>query len=130
MSRKAPAGRRIGWDFAGTVTQAAADGTGPKPGARVTGMLRTGAWAEQINVPTNQFAEIPDNVTFAQASTLPVAGLTALHCLIKGGFLLERPRPDYGRDGRRGRLRDPTGETGWSESRGACPQFGTGSVCA
>ena len=30
-------------------------------------------------------------MTFAQASTLPVAGLTALHCLIKGGFLLERP---------------------------------------
>ena len=31
-----------------------------------------------------------ESVSFEQASTLPVAGLTALHALMKGGFLLER----------------------------------------
>jgi NADPH2:quinone reductase len=91
MSQNAPAGRRPGWDFAGTVTQAAHDGSGPKEGARVVGMLRSGAWANYVAAPTNQIAALPDAVTFEQASTLPVAGLTALHALWKGGFLLERP---------------------------------------
>ncbi len=90
MSMNAPAGRRPGWDMAGTVVQVAQDGSGPKAGTRVVGLLRSGAWARQIAVPTDQIAPIPDNVTFAQAATIPVAGLTALHGLWKGGFLLER----------------------------------------
>ena len=73
-------------------------------GTRVAGLLRSGAWASQVAAPVSQIAPIPDIVTFAQAATLPVAGLTALHTLWKGGFLLERAILDYGRDGRRGRL--------------------------
>jgi NADPH:quinone reductase-like Zn-dependent oxidoreductase len=49
-----------------------------------------GSWAEQVAVPTNTLAEIPDSVTFAQAATLPVAGLTALNAIRKGGFLLNK----------------------------------------
>jgi NADPH:quinone reductase-like Zn-dependent oxidoreductase len=87
-SMTAPAGRRPGWDLAGVVEQAAADGSGPKAGARVVGLLLLGSWGERVAVPTNQLAEIPDNVSFAVASTLPVAGLTALYSLARGGLIL------------------------------------------
>lgn len=42
------AGTRLGWDFAGVVEQAAADGSGPTPGTRVVGvdMSHPSAWAE------------------------------------------------------------------------------------
>lgn len=90
MAAQGPNGRRIGWDFAGTVEKAAADGTGPREGARVVGMLRTGAWAELVAVSTEALAVLPDEVTFAQAATLPVAGLTALYGLEKNGSMLGR----------------------------------------
>ena len=59
-------------------------------GARVVGFLRSGAWAASVVVPTHALAVVPDVVTFAQAATLPVAGLTALHALAKRGLLLHR----------------------------------------
>jgi NADPH:quinone reductase len=81
---------RPGWDLAGTIEQPAADGSGPQAHTRVVGLLRTGAWAEQVAVPTNALAALPEAVSFAQAATLPVAGLTALYALQKGGTLLQR----------------------------------------
>lgn len=84
------AGERPGWDLAGTVIKQAADGTGPKVGSRVMGLVNAGAWAELVAVPTNRLGEIPDSVTFAQAAALPTAGLTALRALEKGGSLLNR----------------------------------------
>jgi NADPH:quinone reductase len=86
----ADAGWRPGWDIAGVVEQAAADGSGPKAGARVVGLVPTGGWSELVPVPTYSLAELPASVSFAQASTLPVAGLTALYALAQGGFLLGR----------------------------------------
>jgi NADPH2:quinone reductase len=89
-STMAPAGWRPGWDLAGVVESAAADGSGPRAGSRVVGVVLEGAWAERVAVPANALAELPDKVTFAQAATFPVAGLTALHALAKGGLLLGR----------------------------------------
>jgi NADPH:quinone reductase len=86
----AAAGWRPGWDLAGTVERAAADASGPRVGARVVGLLPEGAWAERVAVPTHALAELPDKVTFAQAATFPVAGLTALYALAKRGPLLAR----------------------------------------
>jgi NADPH:quinone reductase len=84
------AGARPGWDFSGVVEAQAADGSGPAVGTRVVGMLATGAWAERVRAPSNSVAPLPDGVSDAQAATLPVAGLTALHALRRGGLLLGR----------------------------------------
>ena len=87
-AQQADAGWRPGHDIAGTVITAAADGSGPKTGSRVVGLLDAGAWAEQVAVATDRLAELPGTVSFAQASTLPTAGLTAHRALEKGGLLL------------------------------------------
>src|ERR1700730_146353 len=86
----AEAGGRPGWDLAGVFEQAAADGPGPPAGARVVGFVPGGAWAEAVAVPTNALAQLPDSVSFAQAATLPVAGLTALYALEQNGAVLGR----------------------------------------
>lgn len=83
-------GARPGWDIAGEVQQVAADGTGLKAGDRVVGMLRTSAWAEVVAIPASNVAVLPDNVSFADASTLPVAGLTALYALDRADGLAAR----------------------------------------
>lgn len=89
-AQESPAGNRIGGDFAGMVEAAPDDGSGPAAGARVVGLARpfANAWSELIAVPVTSLAVLPDGVTFEQAATLPVAGLTALHALRKGGTLV------------------------------------------
>jgi NADPH2:quinone reductase len=80
-----------GWDVAGIVREPAADGSGPQAGARVVGLRGGGAWAQLAAVPTHQIGELPDEVSFEDASVLPIAGLTALRMLrIAGDLLGER----------------------------------------
>lgn len=83
-------GWRPGWDLAGTVETPASDGSGPTAGNRVVGFVPSGAWAELVAVPTDALAVLPDSVSFAQASTLPVAGLTAMYGLDRNGSILGR----------------------------------------
>ena len=85
-----PEGWRPGQDVAGTVERGAQDGSGPREGARVVAMVDQGGWAERVAAPVSRVGLLPDNVSFAQAATLPVAGLTALRALRLGGTLLGR----------------------------------------
>jgi len=88
--QQAEPGWRPGWDFAGVVETAAADGSGPAVGTRVVGILPNGAWAERVNCRSHAVGTMTSGVSDAQAATLPVAGLTALHALRQGGLLLGR----------------------------------------
>lgn len=93
-----------GWDVAGVVLEPAEDGSGPSEGTRVVGLVRSGAWAERVAVPTTALGTLPDEVTFAAASTLPVAGLTALRALGVAGALLGKGVLVTGASGGVGRL--------------------------
>jgi NADPH:quinone reductase-like Zn-dependent oxidoreductase len=74
-------GKPTGWDVSGVVVAAAADGSGPAPGTRVVGLAENVGWAERTPIPTHKLAPIPAGLTHEAASTLPIAALTALHCL-------------------------------------------------
>jgi NADPH:quinone reductase-like Zn-dependent oxidoreductase len=81
-------GSVAGWDAAGVIERAAADGSGPRAGTRVVGLGDAGAWAQFAAIPTDRLAAIPDGISDAQAATLPTAGLTALRALEVGGLIL------------------------------------------
>jgi NADPH2:quinone reductase len=85
---------REGWvpgqDIAGIVLRPAANGEGPPAGARVVALVDDFGWAQRAAVPAHRIAVLPDNVSFPQAATLPVAGLTALRTLRHGGPLIGR----------------------------------------
>jgi NADPH:quinone reductase len=81
IDRMRKPGEVPGWDAAGIVIQAAADGSGPVVGSRVVGFDGAGGWAQRRAVPTENLAVLPDSVDFGQAAALPVAGVTALQAL-------------------------------------------------
>jgi NADPH2:quinone reductase len=85
-----PEGWRPGQDIAGIVVQAAADGSGPREGTRIVALVDGAGWAQRVAAPTARMAALPDNVSFASAATLPIAGLTALRLVRLGGSLLGR----------------------------------------
>jgi NADPH:quinone reductase-like Zn-dependent oxidoreductase len=77
-----------GWDIAGVIKEAPDDG--PRPGTRVVALADEGGWAELAVAPISRIAALPDGVAFEAASTIPVAGLTAVRALEVGGPLLGR----------------------------------------
>ena len=72
----------LGWDFAGTVLEAAPDVRWPV-GTRVAGLVGGldrdfGTYAEQLVLPAADVAAIPDGVSTVEAATVPLNAATAL----------------------------------------------------
>jgi NADPH2:quinone reductase len=79
-------GWRPGWDVAGVIVEppaepSAAQHRGPEVGTRVLGWANGGGWGERVAVRSDHLATLPEQVSFEVASTLPVAGLTAMGAL-------------------------------------------------
>ncbi|WP_156156689.1 zinc-binding dehydrogenase [Microbacterium azadirachtae] len=87
----APAGSIPGWDGAGVVLQAAADGAGPQVGDRVL-FLGLGArgWAQHRAVPHATTAAAPSDAAWEHLATLPIPATSALRALRKLGSVLGR----------------------------------------
>lgn len=70
-----------GWDAAGVIAAAAADGSGPPVGSRVVTFNGAGGWAQRRTAATENLAVLPDSLDFGVAAALPVAGVTALQAI-------------------------------------------------
>ncbi len=71
---------RTGADVAGHVEAVGKNVAGFKPGDGVFGVC-TGAFAEYACIPRSTMTRKPDAITFEQAASVPIAGLTALQGL-------------------------------------------------
>src|SRR5262245_14350344 len=83
-------GAVAGWDAAGVVVAAPANGAGPPVGARVATFGWAGGWAERRAVDIAELTVLPDAVDYVSAAALPVAGVTALRALRRLGPVVGR----------------------------------------
>jgi NADPH:quinone reductase-like Zn-dependent oxidoreductase len=76
-----PSNTSVGVDFAGVVEAVGKDVTQFKPGDEVFGG-RSGAFAEYLTVPEDRAIALkPDNMSFEQVASVPIAAITALQAL-------------------------------------------------
>lgn len=68
-----------GIEFAGTVVEKGRGVSGLKPGTRVVGFSRQGAYAEQVCVPAQYVIPIPAAMSFEKAASFLVTYLSAWH---------------------------------------------------
>jgi len=75
-----PKNKRLGADVAGVVETVGKTVKNLKPGDTVYGACQ-GAFAEYVCVPETKLVKKPDDVSFENAASLPIAALTALQAL-------------------------------------------------
>jgi NADPH:quinone reductase len=88
LAERRKPGEVIGFESAGIILEAAADGTGPAVGDRITGFGAAGGWAEQRAINVDQIGLLPDAIDFATAAAVPVTGVTALRAVRSLGSLV------------------------------------------
>jgi NADPH:quinone reductase-like Zn-dependent oxidoreductase len=124
-----PKNRILGSDVAGGVEAVGAGVTQLHPGDAVFGFVGAGAFAEYVSAPEHFLATKPANLTFEQAATVPLAGMTALQGLrdvgeVRAGqhvLIIGASGIDYTRDDvtRRGMTYDVIFQLGGTTSPGA-----------
>ena len=77
---RAPKSHRLGSDVAGVVEAVGRNVTGLKPGDAVFGTA-AGSFAEYVCASSSSLALKPENLTWEQAASAPIAGITALQGL-------------------------------------------------
>lgn len=85
--------KRIGSDLAGVVREVGKDVSNYKPGDEVYGLIdifggQPGSFAELVAVPASQVSDKPAGLTFAEAASIPVVGLTALQGMLNQAGLV------------------------------------------
>lgn len=86
--RKPP--RILGGDYAGIVVEVGRGVTTYKPGEAVWGFVETfkrGTYAEYVKVKAEEIGLKPQNLSFEEAASLPLVGLTAYQALVYAGRL-------------------------------------------
>ena len=82
----------LGWDLSGIVDKVGDEVTGFTPGDAVYSrpeLSRDGAYAEYIAVRATELARKPETVSFAEAASIPLAGITAWEAVINRGRIAE-----------------------------------------
>ncbi len=80
----------LGWDVSGVVEAVGANVTAFQPGDEVYSrpdIERDGAYAEYIAVKASEVAFKPKTIDHIQAAAVPLAGITAWHCLFEAAHL-------------------------------------------
>jgi NADPH2:quinone reductase len=80
----------MGFEAAGVVVEVGERVAALRPGDRVAGLATSGGFAEYATVAAGSVIPIPEGVSFADATTLTIQGLSA-YALLE---LAARPRPD------------------------------------
>jgi NADPH:quinone reductase-like Zn-dependent oxidoreductase len=78
----------LGWDVAGIIAETGKDVSNFKKGDRVFARPATtnrGTYAEYTTVDSHLLAKMPDEMSYADAAAIPLAGLTAWQCLVDFG---------------------------------------------
>lgn len=86
--RKPP--KILGGDYAGIVAEVGSQITQYQPGDAVWGFVETfkrGTYAEFVKVKAEEIGPMPKNLSFEEAASLPLVGLTAYQALVYAGRL-------------------------------------------
>ena len=104
-----PKNRIPGTDVAGLVESVGRDVTRVRPGDEVFGesvrgyqWQNGGAYAEYASVPEEALAQMPDNVTFEQAASVPTSGLI-LKLVVLSPFVSQLPNISFSMPTRKAR---------------------------